>query len=182
MDAENVFQSNAAELRELHDAITITFKRRQGGPEPRRAWQEACRRFHEGFDSLAFPGGLGRAWSLLRSGDPGTIEMVTQLLEADPYFFRSGYLKEDFIKQLCRMHLSEDQKKRLQQVVLARIQDRDRREFRRFCRLARAVADPAFKEQVTDLMGSDRVTSRHARWVLEYLNTSTAKPKRRRDN
>jgi len=99
MTETNLFLSNAAKLRELHDAIHTTLQHRGENPA---AWEEACRRFHVEYDSLAFPGGLEKAFSQLKAGDPGMIEMVVQFLEADPYFFRSGYHKEAFIKHLCQ--------------------------------------------------------------------------------
>jgi len=83
----NVFESNAAKLKELHDAIYAALKRRSESPACRAVWQEACRRFHSEYDSLAFPGGLDKAFSQLKAGDPTTIEMVVRFLEADPYFF-----------------------------------------------------------------------------------------------
>ena len=93
-----------------------------------------------------------------------------QFLEADPYYFRSGYHKVDMIKQLCRRSLSPDHKKRLQQVVLNQIRDHDKREFRAYCRLATHIVDPEFQKQIADMAGLSRaLVPRHARWVLEYL-------------
>ena len=176
MDLPNLFASNAAKLTDLHDAIHTTLRRRGESPACRAVWEEACRRFHAEYDSLAFPGGLGRAFSQVEAGDPTTIEMAVQFLEADPYFYRSGYHKVDFIKHLCKNHLSEEQKKRLQQVILSQIRDRDKREFRAYCRLARAVTDPAFQEQIDEMAGPSRGTvPRHAQWVLDYLKSAQGK-------
>ena len=176
MNSPNVFASNAAKLNELNDAIHAALKRRNESQACRAVWEEACRSFHAECDYLAFPGGLGKAFSQLQAGDPTTIELAVRFLEADPYFFRSGYHKERLIKHLCRNPLSEDQKKRLQQVILARIRDRDRREFRAYCRLAPAVTDPEFHKQVTELAGRSRGTvPRHAPWVLDFLKSAPAK-------
>jgi hypothetical protein len=181
-DLPNVFESNAAKLKDLHEAIHTALARRSESPACRAVWEDACRRFHAEYDSLAFPGGLARAFSQLEAGDPTAIEMAVRFLEADPYFFRSGYHKADFIKHLCRKPLSEDQKKRLQQVILARIRDSDKREFRAYCRLASAVTDTAFQNQVAELAGPSRgIVPRHARWVLEYLTSSPAKKKKADD-
>jgi len=172
----NVFESNAAKLKELHDAIYAALKRRSESPACRAVWQEACRRFHSEYDSLAFPGGLDKAFSQLKAGDPTTIEMVVRFLEADPYFFRSGYHKEYFIKHLCRNPLSDDQKERLRQIILARIRGRDRREFRAYCRLARVVTDSAFQNQVAEMDGPSRGTvPRHAQRVIDYLKSTPSK-------
>lgn len=176
----NIFLTNAARLRELHDAIHSALRRRS---EDFASWEKACRRFHAEYDSLAFPGGIATAFEKLEARDPGTIEQVVQFLEADPFYFRSGYHKVDMIRSLCRMPLSEDQKKRLQQVVLSQIRGKDKREFRAYCRLAKAVADEAFCAAVSKLAGpSNGTIPRHARWVLEHLSVSPERlPKRGRE-
>jgi hypothetical protein len=79
----------------------------------------------------------------------------------------------DFIKHLWKSDLSEEQKMRLQQVVLSQIRDRDKREFRAYCRLARAVTDSAFEKQIAEMAGPSRGTiPRHAQWVLNYLRSA----------
>ena len=165
---ENIFLSNANKLRELHEAIRVTFDRRS---EDYAAWEQACSRFYREYDALAFPGGIEKAFQQLEAGDPETVELVIEFLEADPIYFRSGYHKVDMIRQLCRMPLSQDHKNRLQQVVLYQIRQRDKREFRAYCRLAKAVANEAFYRQVSTLAGpSNGRIPRHARWVLRHLN------------
>jgi hypothetical protein len=179
-DLPNVFEANAAKLKDLHEAIHTALARRSESLDRRAVWEDACRRFHTEYDSLAFPGGLGRAFSQLEAGDPTVIEMAVRFLEADPYFFRSGYLKEDFIKHLCRNPLSEDQKKRLQRVILDRIRGCDRREFRAYCRLSIVVTEPLFHRQVAEMAGpSNGTVRRHAQWVLEYLRSTPTKSSRR---
>jgi hypothetical protein len=134
------------------------------------AWKEAAERFHASYDHLAFPGGLTRALSLLPKNDPTTIETAVRFLEADPWFFRSGYIKADLILHLRRAPLSEDQRTRLQSVILARIQGEHRREFRWYCRMARVVSSPSFERAVAELAESSaEFISRHARWVLAQL-------------
>jgi hypothetical protein len=59
----DVFESHAAQLRELHNAIQAAYARRIEGDVQWKAWQEACRRFHSSYDALAFPAGLGNAMS-----------------------------------------------------------------------------------------------------------------------
>jgi hypothetical protein len=118
--------------------------------------------------------------SLLAKKDAGTIEMVVRFLEADPWFFRSGYLKADMIKHLRQAPLNEGQRKRLQQVIMARIQREDTpREFRWYCRLAPFVSDPTFEHQVAGLAEpSGSVQSRHALWVLTQLRQARQRPAR----
>src|SRR5882724_7898572 len=52
----NLFESYAAELRDLNAAIESTFACRQDGGRQWNAWKEAYRRFHSSYDSPAFPG------------------------------------------------------------------------------------------------------------------------------
>jgi hypothetical protein len=167
----NVFKTNAAKLRDLHAAIKTTFLKRNRGDAQWKAWQEAVQRFHASYDALAFPGGLGRAMLLLEKRDPATIEMVVRFLEADPWFFRSGYHKACMIKQLRLCPLSEDHRKRLQQVILARIESEETpREFRWYCRLARYVSDADFERQVASFARAPgQLRQRHAGWVLAQL-------------
>ncbi len=169
----NVFESNAAQLRDLHAAIKNTFARRNDGESQWEAWEEACQRFHTSYDALAFPGGIGKAMSLLEKSDPSTIEMVVRFLEADPWFFRSGYLKADMLKHLRRAPLSEDQRKRLQEVILDQVRGRHTsREFRWYCRLARFVSDVDFERQVADLAGPSGSIPKRAQWVLDQLKAA----------
>jgi len=70
--------------------------------------------------------------------------------------------------------LSENQRVRLQQVILTRIQGQDVREFRSYCQLARVISDTDFESQVVALAASlVSLISRHAKWVLASA-TATA--------
>ena len=65
------------------------------------------------YDQLAFPGGLTKQFELLEAGDPEAIEMAVRYLEADPWYFRSGYYKADMLRFLRKHPLSDDQSARL---------------------------------------------------------------------
>lgn len=102
----------------------------------------------------------------LASGHPRAIETAIAFLEADPWFFRSGYEKQNIIRRLKRVALTEIQKQRLGFVVLAAIDGRDREEFRHFGRLACAVWSDFLDEQVAERMTStDPGIRRRATWV-----------------
>jgi len=170
MTKPTLIEFNAAKLRELQSAVKATFTDRHLGEKQKEAWKEAGRRFHDNYDKLASPGGLAKAMSLLAAGDPATTEVAVDFLEADPWFFRSGYIKADVIKHLCRASLNRDAKKRLQRVVIARIHGQDTREFRAYCRLARAVCDATFHTKIAELgTSSVPLVARHAGWVLARL-------------
>jgi len=173
MALTKIFEGNAAELRALEAEVHRTYEKRL-----EIAWREACERFHARYDRLAFPGGLAKAMSLLAANDPNTIETAVRFLEADPWFFRSGYIKADILRQLRRAPLNNDQRDRLRQAILTRIRGEDRREFRWWCRLAPYVTDPEFERSITDLtLSSVELVSRHARWALEHLKPFSHQPR-----
>ena len=73
----------------------------------------------------------------LAKGHARFVETAIAFLEADPWFFRSGYEKQKIIQHLKRAPSQrERQRMRLARVVLEAIDGRDRMEFRHFGRLA----------------------------------------------
>ncbi len=162
--------TNAAELRALHAAVWIAFDRRARSPSDRAAWELACRRFRENHDRLAFPGGLARGMAGLAAGDPTAVEASIRFLAADPWFFRSGYIKAEILRRLRRAELTPVQVARLRRVILARIAGRDTREFRGYCRLARTIADSEFLAEVDRLRDSPvAAIARRAGWVAAQV-------------
>ena len=118
----------------------------------------------------AYPPGFWDDYQCLERGEAKGVEGAIKFLEADPYFFRSGYLKEKLIRLIKRPMLTPARVTRLQAVVLNMVDHRDGREFRAFCRLAHKVDAPALREQLTQrLTRGDPDTRRRARWVLEAL-------------
>ena len=168
---KSVIETNAERLRALHTAIKKTWIDRDVGPKSLEAWKRACAEFHSSFDALAFPGGLGRAMSLLAKQDPEIIEQVLQFLEFDPFFFRSGYIKAEFIRHLRHWPMTGDQKARLQKVIIARVYEKGRREFRWYCRLAKYVTDSEFQAVIEKLAAvkEPKLVARQASWVLEQI-------------
>lgn len=170
-DFANVIEANAAELQKLHDDVHRTWKLRK---IQKASWHEAAERFRNSYDRLAFPGGLQKATALLAKNDPAIIETGVSFLEADPWFFRSGYIKADLLQRFRRAPLTEDQKTRLQKVIMDRIYGEDRREFKYYCRIARFISNPNFEQAVTELESSPvEHVSRHARWVLDQLRAAS---------
>ena len=126
---------------------------------------------HTHYDVLGFPGGLEREIELLAKGDRNAIDCAIVFLEADPWFFRSGYTKQYLARRLKRIPLSESQAERLRQVVLSRIKGQTGREFRSDCHLARSLDSPDFRRGVQELRRSpERETAGKAAWVLAELD------------
>ena len=166
------FEENARKLRELHTKIHATFANRDNGTNELIEWEKACKDFHEQYNDLAFPGGLDKQQMQLDKLEPHAIEMAIQFLEADPWFFRSGYLKTVFTRRLKRASLTEDQILRLNIVILSMVKCEGRRELRSFCRLARAIQTPKLLSDIHNLAESpDEGISRRANFMLDIINS-----------
>jgi hypothetical protein len=172
----NIFEANANELNKLADRVREGAKRRGESAQQLEAWRKAARIFHESYDRLAFPGGLAKEFELLRAGDPVAIEMAVRFLEANPWFFRSGYHKEKTLSLLRRCELTDDQCARLRMVILDRVQGRPVREMRAYGRIARKVTTPEFEAELRNITSSsNHLAARHATLVLGYLENAKRK-------
>lgn len=119
----------------------------------------------------ALPEGFDQAYQQVKAGDPAGAELLIEFLEADPRFFRSGYLKADAVQYLKRVGLTETQRERLRKVVVKVVASRDGRELRRYCHLATVLDAPAFRDELQRLAASsDAGARRRASWVLAALS------------
>lgn len=174
----NVFEANAAELKKLRERVEEMFRERGKSPEHSAAWREAARAFRTSYDRLAFPGGLSKEFELLRAGDVTAIEMAIRFLEANPWFFRSGYYKADILKLLRKHSLSEEQCARMRKLVLERVRDRPVREMRAYARFAPKISTPQFEAEITVIAANaDRHAARHAQWVSDCLKSARGTPR-----
>lgn len=175
----NVFKTNATELERLRERVHKMSRERGKSREQMAAWQEAARAFHESYDKLAFPGGLSREFELLRNGDASAIEMAIRFLEANPWYFRSGYYKADILKMLRKHPLSLDQCDRMRNLILERVRGLPVREMRAYARFAVKVSTPQFEAELIDIAkNADRHAARHAQLVLDCLKSAGKKPQR----
>ena len=124
--------------------------------------------FHELLTSLYAP--VDFAWRRVRGGDPAGRETLLRFLEADPDCHRSGYWKADIIDALTRLDLSDDDQRRLSQVLLAVVRKPPRREFRRYIRLARYLDNSEIRDALAGLAATGQEpAARNATWVLQGL-------------
>jgi hypothetical protein len=152
----------------VHESANLP-KRRVESSSDNVLWRECIDAFNKCL-SEAYPRGFWDDFELLRNGDSSGLESAISFLEADPFFFRSGYVKADLLRLVCRFELSEQQKLRLQRVVINAVMLRDRREFRQFANLGRQVQSKNFAESLTQLLQhDDPAVRRRAQWVLESL-------------
>ncbi|HKD78863.1 MAG TPA: hypothetical protein VKH81_04170 [Candidatus Angelobacter sp.] len=174
----NVFETNAAELEKLRQRVLDLSRKRRESPKHEAAWHEAARIFHEAYDTLAFPGGLSREFELLRIGDAAAIEMAVQFLEANPWYFRSGYYKADILRLLRKHPLNEDQGARMRKLILERVQGLPVREIRAFARFTPKVTTPEFEAEIVNIAeNANRQVARHAQWVLDCLKSDGKIPR-----
>lgn len=104
----------------------------------------------------------------LRAGDISAVGWGVAILEADPYHFRSGYLKSDISRWLRRVPLSELQKDRLRAAILNTLPKGGGLEFGETRRLARRLDSPRFRKQIEKfLTHPDPGTMERARLLLE---------------
>src|SRR5690349_20995794 len=114
----NLIARNANLLKALRGEVERTWLHRYEAPEQNQAWSDACRRFREAYDQFAFPGGLEACLDGLSQGDAEAVELAIQFLEEDPWYYRSGYIKERLIQRIKRASLSPDQRSRLRDVII----------------------------------------------------------------
>jgi|GEM_PF-1647482 len=151
-----------------NDAYKL-FQRIHGRVDEEEVWKQAAALFHRTLDE-AYPDQFWESFESLRRGELAHLDAAITFLEIDPWFFRSGYLKADLLRIICKLTLSPSDVQRLQTVVLAAIDFRDRREFRWYCKLARRVTTKEFKTEVEErIQLGDRDIQRRARWVLSAI-------------
>jgi len=154
--------------RLAHEAVNAAFAAhvREREREPDR--YDALLAHFRDKTAAALPSSDGAFIPGLAAGNARAIETGIAFLEADPWFFRSGYEKQNIIRHLKRAQLDDAQRMRLARVVLHAIDSRDRVEFRHFGRLACGVWSDFLDEEVANRMQSaDPGIRRRAIWVAE---------------
>jgi len=135
-----------------------------------KRWKSACDEFHEKYDRLAFPGGLEKGLQALDRSKSNAIEAAVQFLEVNPYFFRSGYIKEKILTKLKNADLSKSQLERLYKVLLNIVDKHYCREFRYYCKLARKIKTQKFLKNLRSRMeSSNKDVAKRARWMFDYV-------------
>jgi hypothetical protein len=141
---------SAAELRRAHQDVDRLALARDTGATAWRAWEEAAARFNESVQRFYAP--LKTAMPSLRRGEPPAVAAALDFLEADPWCFRSGYMKADIMHALANAPLLGAQaRERAQRVVLHRLLQPEPRLARHTARLAVAVWDDALDREVRSL-------------------------------
>jgi hypothetical protein len=160
---------SAERLQRTCSDVEETFANREDGPEQLAVWEQATRRFHEALDAM-YPDAFRATIERLAAGESDALEPALVFLEADPWCLRSGYAKERIAQLLPRHHPDPGQQARIERVLLHVVDVGDRREFRRFCKLARSIAGTALSSGLRQrLLGDDRDVARRALLMLTEL-------------
>lgn len=139
----------SAKVRHLDDRIRQAVRNRSRSPQDREEWERACAEFHQRFDSLAFPGGSD-SLRRVRADEPRAVEAAVIFLLADPYHFRSGYLKEYLWHWLQHCTLSLSARARLERAALQYLDRRISREFWSMCKAMARLGRSEFWSAVAD--------------------------------
>lgn len=154
-------------VRDVHHAMHAAFE-----IEPHGTTHHAAAALFHRTRSAVYPSEVGDEFDHLQPDDPNHLEVAFQFLEADPWFFRSGYVKADLLRQIGRVTLPPAYVKRLQHIVLAAVDAGDRREFRRYCRAARRIDNPSLREALAQrIEGANVNVRRRAQWMLDVMNS-----------
>jgi hypothetical protein len=124
----------------------------------------------------AGPPGFWEDLGRLQAGDRAGLDLAVRYLEQDPWRQGSGYVKADLIRYINRVALGPGEADRLRRVVVSAVDRPDRREFRRYIRLAHTVDAPDLREALEQRLGSgDSGVRRQARWALGALSQVPAR-------
>ena len=127
--------------------------------------QEEARVAREELHTPAFESALDG----LKDGDTSGAEYAIAYLEADSWYFRSGYLKGRIARWLRQVELDELQRERLRAVLLAALQKGSRYEQVEYRKLARRLDTPAFRAELSNLARSkDEAIARRATLILRF--------------
>jgi hypothetical protein len=163
------FQELAGQINRVMNGVHAGW---QALPD-REAYQRRVDKWHDLMTQLY--DGLYADLAAAQSGDPHAVERLVIFLEADVVCHRSGYFKGDAIKVLTRVPLTPSLTERLEHVLLVAVDGRDRREFRAYVRLARALDTKSIREQLGKrLVAADERTRRHTKWVIDGLATGSS--------
>ena len=135
--------------------------------EKTRAAVDAARNKYSAAIAAAYHPDFWIVLEKLKANEVADIDVAIDFLEADPLYFRSGYLKGRLARLLRPSQLSETQARRLNRVILNIVQRRNTYEFREFCRLAYRLCNSCLCDELNNLARSSNLAeARRAKWML----------------
>lgn len=158
----------AAHINESHARLREAFAQNDTSTVARAEWQTAARRFHDAVDT--FYEDVEKAIAQAKQDRPEAVDYLITFLEADPWCFRSGYVKGRMYEVLRRARLENEAIARVSEALLRAVDAGYRREFRSACRLAQVVAGSDLMDALRQrLHARDGHLRRRALWMLTYL-------------
>ena len=152
-----------------HARIHATCALRERSREDWQAWSKAAEAWH----AQLYPTDV--LWTdefraALKASSRDAIEQAILYLEVDPWYFRSGYLKDRLIRGLKRANLKEKDRDRLRNVIWNVVMGRNRTEFRRYCGLAALIVTEDFRRMLESRFPeSDAASQGKLGYLIRFL-------------
>jgi hypothetical protein len=106
--------------------------------------------------------------------DLKALETAIAFLEADPFFFRSGYIKEKLLRYVRGYQLMPEHIARLQNAILNVVDSHYYREFREYRKLAHRIDDANLRLQLQIRTANEDGDIRNrAHWIFDWLVAAT---------
>ncbi len=150
----------AAELESLQMALHRAYDARDGSAAATKKWHDAAVAFRSAVETFYAP--YEEVLAGVRAGSSDGIEEATRFLVADPWCFRSGYLKAELMHALANADLPDHVVPPLREVVLHRITNRQPRLLRYAAQLAANLWDPDFEGKIAHLEREGSVAEQRA--------------------
>ena len=167
--SEEYIQQCANKLRALNQTMKEAYSKDPHGD----AHRHACAAFHEQYDQYAFPGGLEHALTQLKNKNKNMVPIALAFLSADPYFHRSGYIKEEILHHLKKIDFTHQEKHLLYGLVERSIQHDQARVFRAYAKLFSCVSTPAQQAQIEGLLiDADSKVAQRLKYICHLLRSS----------
>ncbi len=157
------------DVNALKARVQETWRARSQGQNHWREWQRATDELRN-YQSSILALWDDETLALIRAADRNALEGALAFLEADPYFYRSGYLKEKVLHAIKHALWERNDELRLQTIVLRAIEGRYKRELKFYTRLIPRLRDDNF-ERALRLAAMRANSSNHWRLTLLALDS-----------
>lgn len=165
MNMRDLIIQESIKLKALHDNIYFYYNKRGKSNE----YKNACAEFHA-YQSPMMKYFSKASLNELKTANKEKIEFALTFLEIDPYFFRSGYLKEDLLRKLKFITFSDSEKTRLIDILINAVKNNSNREFKFYCKLARKNSTSLLENKLNELKESpDGHIKNRAELMLKYI-------------
>ena len=167
----SLIRRHETEMNELHQTLKDAYKSREHSSSKREDWQRLAARFRsyrsavddwledfEKRDTVDWEDGR---------------EFVFDYFKADPFYFRSGYATEMLVKFVKRLKFTASEKEIIRDLIIRRIENGGRREFKKFCQLIPRVQTSEFELELTELSTEKNPrVARRAEIAKSYLSST----------